>query len=246
MKDGKPEVLIIGEWHPSSVYQYVNEEIKKEEIKTALSYSATSKVIIEGEIDAIKNFGAKKLLFEHPAIGGMVKICDELTGENNLLSFQKNLLKEFLQVFSEEQKTLFSLAKELGLEKEVGDGQPIFAKYTAKILTFIIGSTGVYDIGFFDDPRLHFLAVAIKVLTKISAIKMSESNNLKELESLGDKLLILDKKWKETNERREGEMCVNITKMLIDKTVVICGVVHAEAIKKGLSKIAFVHPLVRV
>ena len=136
MKDGKPEVLIIGEWHPSSVYQYVNEEIKKEEIKTALSYSATSKVIIEGEIDAIKNFGAKKLLFERPAIGGMVKICDELTGENNLLSFQKNLLKEFLQVFSEEQKTLFSLAKELGLEKEVGDGQPIFAKYTAKILTF--------------------------------------------------------------------------------------------------------------
>ncbi len=218
MKDGKPEVLIIGEDHPDILHSKIpfhlpaEENLTKEERNELFKNVRQASYILKKEIIEIKKFGAAKILLEQSRTEKSEQIAKELKETKNLEQFQIDYaafdyaIYEKLQAELRNTGMIFLVAYKPGLEK---------------ILPFLIGATGVYNIGFFDDEKLGIEDALLIFIHGNIAYMMKE--------------------YKKISREREEKMVENIREMLEDKTVIICGAAHVSAIKKGLKGVAFVH-----
>lgn len=266
MKDGKPEVLIIGEAHPGSLYYSLfKHKIKKiefgkraEKISTVDTETARPDLkshirfcnffqklgiplsIIKAEIKAIKDFGAQRILYEFPNTKRNIKILAQLSKTRNLERFQKAfslscilmekaIIKETVKLYNRNnigryycpycrkkyKASGFCKGCMIHLKDSILDIPPP-PLYVPKILSFIMGSTGIYDVKFIDD-----FDTFRKIDAYCSIPDLTIPRNL--------------------DEQREKTMVENAKKEIIDKTVIICGADHVAAMKQALKDIAYLH-----
>ena len=244
MKKRKPEVLIIGEGHPGILYKILllEREIKqpREELIRKLKRPAS---IIKTEIALIKNFGTQRILGERQITTRTTEISSKLFKERNLEDFQK----EYCQAGIETARSLIEELNRIGPAYGFPEFQlledPDFFMRIAKILSFIIRKTGVYDVKFFEDDTAGTKEDALDELLDAASrrVKQKESDPHATREEVANARQLakqIARKYKKALKERERLMIRNIKTMLIDKTVVICGADHAEAIKKGLKRVA--------
>lgn len=242
MKDGKPEVLIIGEAHPWYYYQLLRET-KLRDFKAAekkVEDVQKPAHIIENEIKSIKKFGAQRILFEGPITKENQKICTNLLETKNLSKFREGLFNA-AEVFW--QKVLDAAdkicTKDIGAKYMDFGRQP---QYRSKIISFLIGSTNVYDFNFFVDPDLAEKCLVYKRVYEAACITVSfiplNSSKKKRITELATEYKKLIDKYE---AERENSMARNIKKLIIDKTVIICGAYHIPAIENGLKDVAYLH-----
>ena len=241
MKHGMPEVLVIGESHPDLFYyedlEQKGQTVKFGKIRKKISVSdleragtapnllrkiSPATAIILGELRAIKNFGAKRILYELPATTRNRQGCRNLLRTRNLAKFQKELLHSIALHNEKFAQTMQFAGKKYGFQKINFDTTANLAE--VKVLSFLIGSTGVYDIHFFDDQdaidkegiyeTLYDFALARHRAAKVTGL--------------------LRKELRLARLKRDTLLVENAKKLVADKTVIICGGDHLEDMVRGL------------
>lgn len=248
MKDGKPEVLIIGEEHPQSMILF---KLPKKKINFKFSEQYSGKIfvpdieasrpdkiievgrdvsaLIDAEVSIIKEFGGHRVLYEYPYTPLSNRAAELLKKNSDLRQFQKLMRildANYNKTFSKELKSILTFSK--------GD-IPTTLHY--KWLSFIVGMTKVYDINFFDDEK-YSLNESI-YFTLLNYIDANPQIHLLPKEAIERSRAL-------NNTKREEKIITNIKKHLVDKTVIICGSFHAKNIARGLKNVAHINELVLV
>lgn len=245
MKNGKPEVLIIGEEHPEWLYSHLFPQ-RRQIIQVG---SARKKVympsfkglspkgifeaaeipgaIIKAEIAALREFGANQLLFEFPNLRILDIACARFHRTKNLLKLREALSQACLALDRRINSWLKELCKEKGMTvlKTRGINQ-----YMPKAIAFRIGAARIYSIGFFESRDLYIASATYDLCKQVAA-----------KDPLYKWLL---EGWPDLHAmqaERERLMVQNLKKMIADKTAIICGASHVPAIAAGLKNKSYIH-----
>ena len=171
MKDGKPEVLIIGETHPVLLYSInlppkhstinfgkISKDIVVPDIfvgdaEKLIEAVRVPSTILKAEISWIKDFGAQRILYEFVDNTQTRKICKKLGKTKNLAKFQKAILLVSERII---KNIYHDIRKFCARYKAITTGNELPIPWAiSKIVPFIISGTRVFDILFFDDAKLY-------------------------------------------------------------------------------------------
>ncbi len=245
MKDGKPEVLIIGEAHPVGSVNLETVKIKEinrrgvkklaiidtTEDRTLLVQFRKAGRIISRELTIINSFGAQKLFFELPLTEVFDELCTKFASDHNFEEFRSKALEEAISVLEKISQRLCGI-----IQKFIPGATVIPEKIERNLIAYqldlhIIKTTQISNVSFFDNEDL-FIDNSAYVLA--SKVEMEEKHkNLQKFFS---------NEWKKIAKHREPFMIENIKKAGIpDRSVIICGAAHVEELEYGLADVAYVH-----
>lgn len=255
MKKGKPEVWIIGIAHPSYLClllrplktiheKYIVPDHEKISPKKLFAGTKWVTFVINSTINTIKKFGARRILYEAPSTLRSTKICERFLKTSDLQKFQEEYssLHEFYA--KDATDVCMKCAKRFKLT--IGTLPPYKIPLIAiKELPFILSSTSVSDVKFFDDLKLYQMNWAYRRLLDIAMAQRlcaASDFNADEYKRLDSLIGTLTNELRKLVIERHGVMVENAKKMIVDKTVIICGDSHVGDLERGLSSIAYLLP----